>query len=161
MASWTELQEEEPDLAAAVKGRFDAHRHQILATLRPDGSPRVSGIEVTFILGELWMGSMDGSAKSADLRRDPRLALHATSEPEMTDGDAKLAGVAHEVSDEAIKAAVRGDISDRSDEEIPEPYDLFRVEVTELVMITIGVPPDHLVIDSWHQGRGRHQVKRY
>ena len=34
-----------PELAAAVHERLDAHRHKTIATIRSDGSPRISGTE--------------------------------------------------------------------------------------------------------------------
>lgn len=45
MARWSELEAAEPDLAASARKLFDAHKHKVLATLRRDGSPGVSGIE--------------------------------------------------------------------------------------------------------------------
>ena len=87
MAGWDEFARSAPDLATAVRRRFDSHRHKMLATLRRDGSPRISGIETTFADGELWLGMMPGSLKALDLRRDPRLALHSASlDPNMSDG---------------------------------------------------------------------------
>lgn len=62
-------------LREAVQARFDAHRHKVLATLRRDGSPRISGIEAGFGDWQLWRGMMEGSRKARDLQRDPRLAL--------------------------------------------------------------------------------------
>ena len=79
MANWSGVEAAAPELAARVRATMDAHKHKVLATLRRDGSPRVSGIEATFTDGELWLGMMPGSRKAADLRRDPRLALHSTS----------------------------------------------------------------------------------
>jgi hypothetical protein len=40
-----------------------------LATLRRDGSPRISGTEVEFTDGQVWLGMMPGSLKALDLRR--------------------------------------------------------------------------------------------
>ena len=62
-----------------VRAAFDAHAHKVLATLRADGSPRVSGIEMQFVAGEPWLAGMPDSVKFADLRRDPRFALHSGS----------------------------------------------------------------------------------
>lgn len=74
-------------------------------TLWRDGSPRMSGIEVDISGGEVWLGSMPGAMKARDLLRDGRVALHSAAvDPEMTTGDAKLAGRALEVTDEAVKA---------------------------------------------------------
>src|SRR5262245_20572123 len=97
MASWSEVEAAAPELAARARTAFDAHRHKVLATLRRDGSPRLSGIEAGFVDGELLLGMMPGSRKALDLRRDPRLALHSASvdppdDPTTWPGDAKLAG---------------------------------------------------------------------
>ena len=94
--SWSDFAAAAPELAAAVRARLDGHPYKLIATLRKDGSPRVSGIEVDFDGGELRAGSMPGSLKVADLERDGRFALHgAPAPPDEWTGDAKLAGIAH------------------------------------------------------------------
>jgi len=136
MASWHEAETEAPELAARARQLFDANKHKTLATLRRDGSPRISGIEVEFEDGELWFGSMWRAVKALDLQRDPRFAIHSASDGADFQGDAKVAGRAEEVSSDG-----------RSHR--------FRADVTELVVISLGGdPPDHLVIESWHAGRG-------
>jgi hypothetical protein len=159
MPGWEEIVREAPELAAAVQARFDANRHKVLGTLRADGSPRLSGIEVTFRDGELWLGMMPDSLKALDLRRDPRLALHsATVDPELVEGDARISGLAVEATDAgAMTALVEGDT--RHEDGAPAGH-VFRVDVTELMLIKIGEPADHLVIESWHEGRGVERVER-
>src|SRR5690242_9670667 len=76
MVAWADVERAEPEFAARVRRLFDAGRHKTIATLRADGSPRISGIECEFADGELTFGSMPGARKGADLRRDPRFALH-------------------------------------------------------------------------------------
>ena len=156
MASWDEVSKAVPELSAAVQRVFDSHIHKVMATLRRDGSPRVSGTEVSFRDGEVWLGSMPDALKARDLQRDPRVALHSTpSDAEMTGGDAKIGGRAVEITDAAALEAMR------TDEQPAGPYQLFRVDVDEVVFITLeGDPPDHLVIESWHQGRGVQRVER-
>src|SRR3954463_5722653 len=101
MASWSDFAAAAPGLAARVQARLDAHTHKTIATLRRDGSPRISGTETTLRDGELWIGSMWGALKARDLQRDPRFALHSGSgEPDGWDGDAKLAGTVEEITDE-------------------------------------------------------------
>ena len=149
MPSWSEVEAEAPELAALARRFLDVYVHKTLATLRRDGSPRISGTEVVFAEGELWLGSMWRSLKAFDLQRDPRFALHSGSAdpPEWT-GDAKLAGRAEEVTDPGRKAAIIGDHAP------PGPSHLFRADITELVVVRIGDPADHLVIETWHAGRG-------
>jgi hypothetical protein len=158
VARWDEFAGEAPELAEAVRNRLDAHRHKMLATVRKDGSPRISGIEVTFAGGELWMGMMPDSLKALDLRRDPRLALHSASlDPNMADGDAKVSGRAEEVTD----AERTEDYRRALDEPLPEgPFHLFRIDLSEVVLTKVGDPPDHLMIESWHEGRGVRRTER-
>ena len=100
MPSWSEFEAAAPQLAARVRARLEAHKHKTLATLRADGSPRISGIEAQVEDGELWIGSDRTAVKAQDLLRDPRFALHSGSDdppeddPSTWTGDAKLAGVA-------------------------------------------------------------------
>src|SRR5271166_7049337 len=98
MPAWKAVEQAEPAFAERVRWPFDAGRHKTIATLRADGSPRISGIECGFADGELRFGSMPGARKGADLRRDPRFALHGpTFHPEAGKeaewpGEAKIAG---------------------------------------------------------------------
>ena len=142
MASWAEIEAEAPDLCALARRLLDAHTHKTIATLRRDGSPRISGIEVQFEDGELYFGSMKRAVKALDLQRDGRFALHSGSgEPSEWPGDAKLSGVAVEVEHD-------GD------------HHRFRADITELSVVRLGEPRDHLVIESWHPGRGVTSLRR-
>lgn len=159
MASWGVVHRVAPQLAEAVQACFDAHLHKVIATLRRDGSPRVSGTEATFRGGELWLGMMPRSVKALDLLRDPRFALHsATVDPEMAGGDAKLSGRAIEVVDDATIAAFVEGFEHERDDEPPQPFHLFRADVSEIVRTT--VEGDHLVVESWREGEGSRRVER-
>src|SRR3954453_5478753 len=101
MASWSEVEAAAPELAERVQERFQATGLGLLATLRADGSPRISGIEPLFALGQLWLGKVIGSRKAVDLQRDARMALHnGTEEKQVRNGDARISGRAVEVTDE-------------------------------------------------------------
>ena len=63
-------------------------------------------------------------------------------------GDAKLAGRALEVTDEAEKAAFRG----AAEEVPPGDFELFRVDLTEAVVVRLSDERDHLLIDVWREG---------
>jgi hypothetical protein len=160
MATWADFEAQAPELADATKRVLEQHKHKVIATLRRDGSPRVSGNELRFIDGDAWLGMMPGSMKAYDLLRDPRVAIHgATADPELTDGDAKLAGrVVQEADPARIRAVLAGDDGEG---DVEMPAVVFRLDVTEVVLTRIGDPPDHLVVDSWHEGRGTARVDRY
>ena len=136
MPSWNEFEAAAPALAAEVRRRMDAFTHKTLATLRRDGSPRISGTETEIIEGELWIGSMWQARKALDLQRDGRFALHSGSDdPPGWTGDAKLAGVAEEIEDPKRFTEIYG--SDAP----PGPSHLFRLdlrEVSALAMVDDG-----------------------
>ncbi len=67
-------------------------------------------------------------------------------DPPAWTGDAKVAGRAEEVLDPALVEAVNGPDQARSH--------LFRLDVSELVVVRMGEPADHLVVEGWHEGRG-------
>src|SRR5215212_11551252 len=128
MPSWAKFEAEAPALAARVRERFEAHGHKTMATLRRDGSPRISGTEAQFRDGDLWIGSMWNAVKALDLRRDPRFALHSGSDdPPGWSGDAKVAGRAVEVDDDDMKAALVA--AQANDEHPPGDWHLFRAEI--------------------------------
>ena len=157
MATWQEFSEQAPELAARAFERFEAHRHKTMATIRADGSPRISGTEVPIHGGEVWLGGMTGNRRFADLRRDPRVAIHSASEdPDVWTGDAKLAGRAVEVTDDAGKAAFRGD----APEVPPGDFELFRIDLSEVSVVRLSDAKDHLLVDIWREGEPVRTVER-
>jgi Pyridoxamine 5'-phosphate oxidase len=152
MVSWSEVEKAEPEFAAKVRSIFAARKHKTIATLRADGSPRISGIEAEFADGELTFGSMPGARKGADLHRDPRFALHSpTSDPPDDDpagwpGEAKIAGRAY--------------FARTLDGAEGPPGELFRADI-DLVVFT-GLTPEGsaLLVVSWQPGQGLRRVER-
>ena len=158
MASFTDVETEEPAFAARVRAAFDAHGHKFLATLRADGSPRISGLEMRFVAGEPWLAGMPGSMKFADLRRDPRFALHSGSaEPDAFEADAKLSGRATEVTaeDERARFAAAAGIPQQH-----MTFELFRVDLDQVVLVGMNEEKNALVISSWRPGQGLTRTTR-
>ncbi|UQA94861.1 pyridoxamine 5'-phosphate oxidase family protein [Streptomyces halobius] len=152
---WSEVEAAEPELAGRVMKRFGAFKHHVLATLRKDGAPRLSGVEADFRYGELWLGMMTGSRKALDLRRDPRFGLYANPGPgtDMAGGDVRVSGRAVEVTDPEVLARYAADVKP------PEPFLLFRAaELTEVVRTSIEAP--YLVVESWRPGGPLRTVRR-
>ena len=158
MARWEDVEASEPEFAARARGFFEAGKHKTLATLRADGSPRISGSEADFVLGDLWFGGMWESRKALDLRRDPRFALHSPSEdPPGWKGDAKVAGRVEEIEDPDAKQRL---LDAQGNGPHEGPFHLFRAEVEEVVVVRLGEPADHLLIELWRPGRELVRMKR-
>ncbi|MGI5330145.1 pyridoxamine 5'-phosphate oxidase family protein [Actinomadura nitritigenes] len=152
MATWEQFEEEAAELAASVRQRFEAAKTHVLATVRKDGSPRVSGSEVDFMGGDLSFGSMLDAVKARDLLRDGRCAIHAHPADPENGGDAKVAGVAVEITDaEEKKAHATG-------EEPPGDFHAFRLDLREAVLTS--VEGGQLVIRVWRPGAGVSTVRR-
>lgn len=155
MPAWSDVAAATPDLAERVRARFAAYRHATLATLRADGRPRTSGTETQFRNGELWLAGMGGARKADDLRRDGRLALHSTmADEKVPDGDARITGVATEITDRPTIEHWQGEQAEMP----PGAFHLFRVDITELMLV--WVDGDHLVVESWTPASGTTRVER-
>ena len=126
-----------------MRERLDAHVHKTLATLRSDGSPRISGTETQWRDGDLWIGSMWNAVKARDLQRDPRFALHSGSDdPSEWSGDAKLAGVAEETTQPG------------------EDSHTFRLDLREVSTVALDEERKNLVIEVWTPESGVRSFKR-
>jgi hypothetical protein len=142
MTAWREFEAAEPEFARRVRELFDAHKHKTMATLRADGSPRISGIETKFADGELTFGSMPRARKGADLKRDPRLALHSATVDPVDGAEADWPGEA-KIAGRAVEA----------DEG-------FRVDVTEVVHTHLNPEATLLVVEWWTPEAGLRKVER-
>ena len=158
MVSWSDVASNEPEFAERVQRLFEAGRHKTIATLRADGSPRISGIECEFTeSGDLRFGSMTAARKSADLLRDPRFALHGpTFHPEVGSeadwsGEAKIDG----------RATHAGPIVGDDDPEGAEPHgDWFVADIERVVVTGLNPEATMLVVEWWTPAGGLQRVER-
>jgi hypothetical protein len=158
MASWGEIESIAPELARTAREMLEAHVHKTIATVRADGSPRISGIEAKFIGEDLWFGSMPRSRKGVDLARDPRLSLHSGSDdPPDWRGDAKLSGVADEIVDRERKVEI---FKAMGAEEVDDDSALYRVDVRELTVTRLTEAKDELAIEWWSEVGGVQSMTR-
>ena len=147
MASWAEFETANPEFASRVRALLASRKHLTMATLRRDGSPRISGTEVEFADGQLRIGSMAGAVKALDLRRDPRVAIHGPTDdpPEgkasAWKGEAKIAGHATEVDS--------GSSAHR-----------FLIDIREAVITRLNEAGNRLVVESWTRALGYRIIER-
>jgi hypothetical protein len=147
MVTWSDVERAEPELAQTVRALLDAHRHKTIATLRADGSPRISGIEAAITDGELTFGSMSNARKGADLRRDPRFALHSATVDPIDGAEARWPGEA-KVSGRAIPVSAGSDA------------DLFRADIAEVVHTHLNADASMLVVEWWTPTHGLRKTER-
>jgi len=153
--AWQSIVQAEPEFAGRVRRPFDAGSHKTIATIRADGSPRISGIECEFTDCDLRFGSMPGARKGTYLERDRRFALHGpTADPQEGresewPGEAKIAG----------RAIPDGPVTTNEASEHPAGV-TFVADITEVVITGLNPEATKLVIESWTPQRGIRRIER-
>jgi Pyridoxamine 5'-phosphate oxidase len=119
VATWATFEAAAPDLAESARGRWPGivalqrgepltqpvFEVAYLATIRPDGRPRLHPFCPVLAHGRLFAAIPPRSPKGHDLRRDPRCAIHALPGPD--DDELMILALAREVGDDATRAMVR------------------------------------------------------
>ncbi|MGH3266395.1 MAG: pyridoxamine 5'-phosphate oxidase family protein [Trebonia sp.] len=150
MTAWKDIEQAEPEFARRVRALFDAHRHKTIATVRADGAPRISGLEAVFEDGDLVFGSMPNARKGADLRRDPRFALHSATVDPVDGAEGQWPGEA-KVSGRATPA---GPVTEGPD------GDRFRCDIHEVVHTHLDEAATMLVVEWWTPAGGLRRIER-
>jgi Pyridoxamine 5'-phosphate oxidase len=170
VATWSEFESAAPRMAAVAwtlwPGITAQHRGEpkpdgapwfsvaFLATIRPDGSPRLHPFCPVLAAGRLFAAIPMSSPKGDDLRRDPRCAIHALPGPD--DDELSIRARAIEAgNDPAVRAAaiaavmpseVGGMIETVRADPIFE-FDVIRVDVAR--WLDIGQPGTRAERQTW------------
>ena len=124
-----------------------SHQWGVLVTVKSsDGRPQLSNIAYGLRDGRLRVSVTEGRAKTANVRRDPRVSLHVASADFWTyvvaEGDAELSPVASHPGDATCQAllatyeAIRGEAH-------PDP-DEFHAAMVEDRRLELSFVPAHL-----------------
>jgi hypothetical protein len=156
MADWKEFAEEAPRIAEVFVRRHAATGNLcFLATLRSDGSPRISPMEPRIFEGRLVLVGMPNTLKFRDLAHDPRFELHtATVDTQVGDGDAKLWGEARNVQDRDLHERFAEDLFAESGLDLRgQRFDPFYVADLEGAS-SVEFRDGQLTITIWKPGQG-------
>ncbi len=143
--SWGDFAAVCGDLAQRIQQRLESHLHAVMATIRANGAPRMSGMEAPIRDGHLWLGMGRASMKAADLRRDPRFGLHSAPESgELHQGDARIEGEAVPASTSELKMFLRSHHHEIDD---ATPMALFTARIARAVLVRVD--GQQLVVETW------------
>jgi len=163
MTTWTEFTERAPRIAAVFTRRHAATGNLcLLATLRSDGSPRISPIEPRVFEDQLLIIGMPNTTKFRDLDRDPRFCLHtATVDPHVSDGDAKLFGAVTDVRDGDLHQRFAGALFEETGMDLRgQEFDHFyAADLTGASAVEIV--DGHLDITVWKPGEPEQVVRKH
>jgi hypothetical protein len=161
--TWTTFTTKAPRIAEVFRRRHRATGNLcLLATLRADGSPRISPMEPSVFEDDLWLVGMPHTAKFRDLERDPRFALHtATIDPSVGEGDAKVWGQVEHVDDRALQQRFAQRLYDDIGLDVRgQRFDQFlraQIEGAAAVTVTDG----HLDVTTWRTDQGEQVVRKH
>lgn len=155
---WADFRAAEPAFSDRVAARFSCHPHHVVGTLAPDGRPRLWGSSIFVSGGNLWFGAMPHALRTADLRRDPRVAVHSAPLDEMlSGGDARVEGTATVLGAAESIDWMRKHLP-AGDDGAGLPGDVVIIGITRVVLTE--VEGDTLVMSVWEPGRGLRIVQR-
>lgn len=111
---------------------------------------------------QLWLVGMPNTTKFKDLGRDPRFCLHtATIDTEVTDGDAKLWGVVHDVHDTQLEQRFASALFEETGLDLrgAEFDHFYAADLTAASAVEVG--GGHLDITIWKPGEPERVVRKH
>ena len=151
---WSDLQDQQPRLGALAHDRLVAPGVLLVATVRRDGTPRLSPVEPFVLDGDLWLSMLLGSLKAADLLRDPRVLVHSiVTGPDGGEGEMKVRGTAVDVLDEARQRRYADAVA-AALPWTPEVgrFHLFRVDVDDVTYVRYDNASGDQFVVRWPAG---------
>jgi len=134
---WAQLEDRQPGLARLGRQRLLEPGVVLVATIRGDGTPRVSPVEPFVLDGTLWLSMLWQSRKAADLLRDPRVLVHSVvTSRDGGEGEFKIRGTARAEDDPGLSRRYAAAVA-TSLGWSPEPgrFHLFAVTIGDVTFI--------------------------
>ena len=148
---WSELERRQPTLAGLGRRRLLGPGVVLVATIRGDGTPRLSPVEPFVLDGILWLSMLWHSRKAADLQRDPRILVHSViTSRDGGEGEFKIRGTARAEGGETVQARYAAAVG-ASLGWTPEPgrFHLFAVGIAEVTFIRYDEPTGDQHVARW------------
>jgi Pyridoxamine 5'-phosphate oxidase len=127
----------QPRLAGLGRQRLLERGVVLVATIRLDGTPRISPVEPFVLDGILWLSMLWNSRKAADLLRDPRILVHSViTSRDGGEGEFKVRGTARAEHDEGMQRRYASAVAAALGWN-PEPgrFHLFAVDIEQVTFV--------------------------
>lgn len=152
---WSDIEHAQPRLAGLGQERLIGPGVVLVATIRQDGTPRLSPVEPLLLDGHLWLSMMWQSTKARDLLRDPRILVHSViSSRDGTEGEFKVRGTARAERDPALQRRYADTVATKLGWN-PEPgrFHLFAIDISEVTFISYNPATGDQHVARWPPGR--------
>jgi Pyridoxamine 5'-phosphate oxidase len=148
---WSDFEHGQPQLAGLARQRLIEPGVLLVATIRRDGTPRLSPVEPMVMDGDLWLSMMWQSTKARDLMRDPRLLLHSViTNRDGTEGELKLRCTARAEDDRAVQRRYADTVAVTLGWD-PDPgrFHLFAIDVEHVTFIRYDSASGDQFVAMW------------
>ena len=152
---WSDLEHAQPRLARLARERLIDPGVVLVATIRRDGTPRLSPVEPYVLDGDLWLSMMWQSAKARDLVRDPRILVHnVITGPDGAHGEVKIRGTARAEHDPLVQCRYADAVA-ASLGWNPQPglFHLFAVDIDQVTFISYDPATGDQRVAMWPPSR--------
>jgi hypothetical protein len=152
---WSELERCQPRLAEVGRQRLLGPGVVLVATIRRDGTPRLSPVEPLIMDGVLWLSMLWRSQKAMDLMRDPRVLVHGVvTSRDGGEGEFKVRGHARNEQDEGVQRRYAETVT-RELGWKPEPghFHLFAIDIDHLSYLRYDDASGDQCVTQWPPGR--------
>ncbi len=153
--NWSEMERQQPGLGQLGRQRLLDPGVVLVATIRRDGTPRLSPVEPFIMDGALWLSMLWQSKKAADLVRDPRILVHSViTSRDGAEGEFKIRGIARPERDEAVQRRYADAVAQHLGWN-PEPgrFHLFAVNIEHVTHIEYDTPTGDQHVTLWPPSR--------
>lgn len=148
---WSDMEQAQPRLAVLGRQHLIGPGVVLVATVRRDGSPRISAVEPLVLDGSLWLGMMWQSTKARDLRRDSRILVNSViTSPDGNDGEVKIRGTVRAEDDPGVFVRYADTAAERLGWR-PEPghMHLFDLDIEQVTYIGYDPPTGGQHVAMW------------
>jgi len=133
---WADLERDAPRLAERARERLVGPGVLLVATVRRDGTPRLSPVEPLLLGGDLWLSMMWHSRKVADLAIDSRILLHSiVTGPDGSEGEVKVRGRAVPVDDPEARLRYCDAVESLGWRPVEPYFHLFLVDIADVASL--------------------------
>lgn len=152
---WSELERAQPGLARLGQERLITPGVLLVATIRRDGTPRLSPVEPYLMDGDLWLSMLWQSAKAADLLRDPRILVHSiVTGRDGGEGELKIRGTVRAEDDPGVRRRYAEAVTaDLGWSPTPGQFHLFAVSLGDVTFIRYDSASGDQHVAMWPPAR--------
>jgi hypothetical protein len=149
---WEDVERQAPRFARVMHDRLVGPGVLLVATIRLDGTPRLSPVEPLVLDGDLWLSMMWQSRKATDLLRDDRILVHSiTTTREGGEGEVKVRGSAQSINDPTLRRRYCDAVTVLGWRPEEPYFHLFRIDIADVTLVRYAQTGDQYVA-QWPAG---------